>query len=399
MNRGRVRLAMMVAVLVMAGMALLPAIAPAQQDEELPLHFFFTPGCGHCREVREYVVLPLVEKYPEIDYHEYDLSDANATERLVEFFINYGVPEEYWGGSSVAFVGDLYYIGTDEVEQKLPRAVKKLLEEGWEVPEEWRQADARSRLMSVFDRFGVPAVAAAGLADGVNPCALAALVFLLSLLSVSGRSSGEILATGLLFAVGVFIAYFGVGFGIFRGLQALTGFETAAELLYPAAALGTLILTILTFRDYLRAKRGAPEDISLKLPKRLVKGEHAVTRTLLRGRWFLLLAVIAGAAVSLLELFCTGQIYVPTLIYLSSRGMLLSKVVPMLALYVAMFTLPVIVLTLAVWGGVSSARLRDWAREHTATSKLLMTIVFALLTVALIAVSWQDLLALGTCCG
>jgi len=230
-------------------------------------------------------------------------------------------------------------------------------------------------------------VAAAGLADGVNPCALAALIFLLSLLSVSGRSSNEILATGLLYALGIFIAYFGVGFGIFRGLQALSGFDLAARILYPAAALVTLVLTVATVRDYQRAKRGAPEDISLRLPKPLLKAEHGVTRTLLRGRWFLLLAVIAGAAVSLLELFCTGQIYLPTLVYLSSQGELLARVIPMLALYVLMFTLPVIVLTVLVWAGVSSKSLRDWARAHTATSKLAMAVIFALLTLALIAVS------------
>ncbi len=353
----------------------------------LELHLFWTPGCSHCRELRDYTVRPLVEEYPQLDYHEYDLSDPASKETLVEFYINYAVPEDYWAASSVAFIGDLYYIGTDEVEAKLPMVVEKLLEEGWEVPDEWKPADARTRLVNIFDRFGASAVAAAGLADGVNPCALAALIFLLSLLSVSGRSSNEILATGLLFAAGVFIAYFGVGLGIFRGLQALSGFDLAAQILYPAAALATLALTVVTLRDYQYAKRGSPEEMSLRLPMPLLKAEHRVTRTLLRGRWFLLLAVIAGAAVSLLELFCTGQIYLPTLVYLSGRGELLERVIPMLALYVVMFTLPVIVLTVLVWAGVSSKRLRDWARDHTATSKLAMTIVFALLTLALIAVS------------
>ena len=388
--------------MVMAA-ALIAAGACLAQDEPLQLHFFWTPGCGHCRELREYTVLPLVAKYQDrLDYHEYNLAEPESTERLVQFYINYGVPEQFWGGSSAAFVADLHYIGTSEVEKKLPLAVEKLLEEGWEVPEEWKPADARSRMVRVFDRFGVPAVAVAGLVDGVNPCALAALVFLLSLLSISGRSHHEVLATGLLFAAGVFIAYFGVGFGIFKGIQALKGFELAAQILYPLAALGTLILAILTFRDYRRAKAGSPEDISLKLPRSLQKAGHAVTRTLLRGRWFLLLAVVAGAAVSLLELFCTGQIYLPTLIYLSSRGKLLARVIPMLALYVTMFTLPVILLTVAVWGGVTSKRLQQWAREHTATSKLAMTVVFGLLTLALLAVSLQGAwghLFPKDCCG
>lgn len=401
---GSARRRMRAALVLTAVLAAVDWAAPGTcfaQDEPLELHFFWTPGCGDCRVLRERTVLPLVEQHPEIDYHEYDLSEPASKEKLIEFFINYDVPEDYWMGSSVAFIGDLYYVSTREVEVKLPPAVEKLLEEGWEVPDEWRPADARSKLVEMFDRFGVPAVAAAGLADGVNPCALAALVFLLSLLSISGRTSNEILATGLLYAAGVFIAYFGVGFGIFRGIQALTGFELAAIVLYPAAALATLVLTMVTFRDYLRARRGSPEEISLRLPMPLVRAGHAVTRTLMRGRSFLLLAVVAGAAVSLLELFCTGQIYLPTLIYLSGRTDMLPRVLPMLGLYVLMFTLPVIALTVAVWAGVSSRKLQEWAREHTATSKLIMTVVFAMLTLALLAISlqgaWAELLPKGCC--
>jgi len=377
-------------ILTLAAMACLAIAVPQEcgaQDEPLELHFFWTPGCAPCREVRRDVVLPLVEKHAQIDYHEYNLADPDATEALVGFFISYGVPEDSWGGSSVAFIGDLCCIGTDEVESRLPPAVEKLLEQGWQVPDASKPTDVRSRIVELFDRFGVPAVAGAGLADGVNPCALAALVFLLSLLSISGRTGNEILATGLLFAGGVFIAYFGVGFGVFKGLQALRGYELAAQILYPLAALATLVLTMLTLRDYVCAKRGRPEQMSLKLPRPLLRAGHAVTRTLLRGRWFLALAVVAGAAVSLLEVFCTGQIYLPTLIYLSSRGKLVARVIPMLALYVAMFTLPVIVLTVAVWAGVSSQAIRNWAREHAATSKLLMAVVFAVLTLALVAAS------------
>lgn len=369
------------------GLAILSSASCFAEEQGPELHFFYAPSCSDCRKIRRDVVHPLVDANPEIQFHEYSLSDPEATELLIEYYVNYGVPEERWGGNSAAFTGDLAFVGTEEVEEKLPRAAEKLLEQGGKGPDEWEPSDPRSRMEDIFDRFGVPAVAAAGLADGVNPCALAALVFLLSLLSISGRTSREILATGLLYAAGVFVAYFGAGFGIFKGLRALTGFELAARMLYPLAAVGTLVLTVLTFRDYLRARAGSPDAIAIKLPKPLLKAGHAVTRTLLRGRWFLVLAVVAGAAVSLLELFCTGQIYLPTLIYLSSQGELLGRVILMLALYVAMFTLPVIALTLAVWAGVSSERLRSWAREHTATSKLAMTVVFALLTVALIAVA------------
>ncbi|NLO08224.1 MAG: hypothetical protein GX131_20555 [candidate division WS1 bacterium] len=389
------------ALIALLALVAVSAASP-QSDEPLELHFFWTPGCSECREVREEVVLPLVEAYPRIAYHEHNLAEPDAMERLVQFFIRYGVPEDFWSGPTVAFVGVLYYIGTDEVAEKLPLAVEKLLVEGWEVPEDWKPDDARSRLVEFFDRFGASAIAAAGLADSINPCAIAALVFMLSLLSFAGRSSRAILATGLLFAAGVYAAYFGVGVGIFRGLEALRSFDLAAQILYPLAALGTLALTVLSLRDYLRARSGAPEEMVLKLPRPLLRASHAVTRTFVKGRWYLALAFAAGMTVALLELFCTGQLYLPTLIYISSMYNLRSRALSLLGLYVFMFTLPIIVLTVAVWAGVSSTTIRDWAREHTATSKLIMTVVFAILTLALLAIAiegaWAAFLP-RSCCG
>lgn len=379
-------------ILLLAGTVLLAGsshAAPAAADGSLALHYFYSPGCGACRVLRDEVMLPLLERYEQLEYHEHNLSEPGETERLVEFYLRYGVDERWWGGSSIVFVGDLHYTGSAEIEQKLPLAVEKLLDEGWVVPDDWKVSDSRTRLVEVFDRFGMPAVAAAGLIDGINPCAFAALVFLLAMLSMSGRSSRQILATGLLFAAGVYVAYFGVGFGIFRGLQALTNFDLAAGILYPAAALGTLVLAVLSFRDYRRARDGNPGEMSLRLPKPLLKASHAVTRTFVRSPAFLALAFFAGLVVALVELFCTGQIYLPVLIYLSGTGTRLAEVLPMLAIYVAMFTLPVVALTFAVWAGVSSQTLREWAQNHAATSKLLMTVVFAVLTVALIGVATQ----------
>ncbi|MBD3291665.1 MAG: hypothetical protein GF393_01970, partial [Armatimonadia bacterium] len=103
----------------LAGLAIMSPAGCHAQEEPLELHFFYTPGCSDCRELRRDIVLPLVEANPRIDYHEYDLSEAEATETLIQYYVNYAVPEEYWGASSAAFLGDLAYAGTDEVTSKL----------------------------------------------------------------------------------------------------------------------------------------------------------------------------------------------------------------------------------------------------------------------------------------
>jgi len=151
--------------------------------------------------------------------------------------------------------------------------------------------------------------------DGINPCAMATLIFLISYLSFAKRTPKEILATGLLFAAGIFVAYLGVGMGAFRALQELEGISTASKLLYPAMALGTFALAIYSFRDYLRAKAGNVAGMTLTLPKPLTRLSHRLVRSSAGPGAFLGFAFIAGLLISILELFCTGQIYLPTLMY------------------------------------------------------------------------------------
>ncbi|MGF1655598.1 MAG: hypothetical protein ACFCU3_01325 [Verrucomicrobiales bacterium] len=54
-------------------------------------------------------------------------------------------------------------------------------------------------------------VVAAGLLDGLNPCAFATIIFLLSYLQVARKSGREILQIGVAYILGVFCTYFALG--------------------------------------------------------------------------------------------------------------------------------------------------------------------------------------------
>ncbi|MGC9320379.1 MAG: hypothetical protein ACP5KN_20265 [Armatimonadota bacterium] len=368
----------LVALTVPLGMPL----ASAQQPREpLELHLFYSPSCPHCHPVRE-LLSRLEAERPDLVVHQHSLTEADNIELMVDYYVSYQVPEERWGGTMAAFVGDRWWSDDEEILTEIEPAVLELLEAG---SGEAVSAEGKGheRLVALFERFGVVTVAAAGLADGVNPCALAALAFLISFLSFAGRGPAEILGTGLLFAAGVFLACLGVGLGLFKGLQALSGLTTLSRLLYPLMAAGTLALAGLSFRDYLRARAGGAQEMTLRLPRRLLRASHGTVRKLLGGPGFLALAFVAGAAVSLLELFCTGQVYLPTLVYVASTERLRARAIPLLVLYVAMFTMPVVALSIAAYAGSSSERIGRWAREHTAATKAALTVVFLLLGVGL----------------
>jgi hypothetical protein len=123
--------------------------------------------------------------------------------------------------------------------------------------------------------------------------------------------------------------------------------------------------------------------MSLTLPRGMQRLSHRTIRGLLGGPGFLGLAFVAGLAISLLELLCTGQVYVPTLMYVLSTETLRGRAFGLLVLYVSLFTMPVVALTLVAYRGVSSQKIASLARRHTATTKLALAVVFALLTVYL----------------
>jgi len=328
----------------------------------------------------------VLQRHPGFAVERHNINDPRNVELFVDMQIAYQVPEEAWGTTSAVFVGRHWWTDGAKFEAEFEDALADLGEvpEGVEVAQ---PGQAQSLLMDTFEHFGVLTVAVAGLADGVNPCALAALIFLISYLSFARRSPREILATGLLFAAGVFVAYLGVGLGLFHGLQMLSGFELASKLLYPAMALGTMALTVLSLRDWWRARAGRLGEMTLKLPRRLIGLSHGAVRRLVGGPGFLALAFVAGLVISLLELLCTGQIYLPTLLYIASTEGLRARALGLLLIYVALFTLPIVVLAIAAYVGVTSERIAAWGRHHTANAKLALALVFLALSVYLVAFS------------
>ena len=68
--------------------------------------------------------------------------------------------------------------------------------------------------MTATDLRASASLVLAGLVDGINPCAFATIIFLLSYLQVTRRRPVEIAQVGLSFIIGVFITYFLLGLGL-----------------------------------------------------------------------------------------------------------------------------------------------------------------------------------------
>lgn len=372
----------MVTPLATATPATLPSDTPAAQPTEAaPLHmtYFFQPGCDVC-ERSEHDLEYIQEKYPQVVITRYNVKDEAArNEYLCD---KSGVPGDKNLTAPALFVGDAYLIGEDVRARAIEELMAPYLQTGASDPLadfQANQAAATQSIVERFQSFGLLTVIGAGLLDGVNPCAFATMIFLLSYLSVNKRKGRALLATGAAFTLGVFLTYLGVGFGLLRFLASLPFLQVISKWLYGLTAVLCVALAWGSIADYRKAKAGRLEDMSLKLPDRMRGWIKALVRKGSSARRFVLSAFLLGLAVSLVELACTGQVYLPTIVFVLGMPEWRGQASLALLLYNVMFVVPLMAVFLLVYLGATSQQLIAWMTRHTATIKLGIAALFLVL--------------------
>ena len=98
-----------------------------------------------------------------------------------------------------------------------------------------------------------------------------------------------------------------------------------------------------------------------------------------------LVAGTLGAAflVSIMELACTGQLYLPTIAYLLQTGSDRPGEIGALLLYNAAFVTPLLVLFVLVYSGMSSQHITEWFRRRAAATRAISALAFLLLAGAI----------------
>jgi cytochrome c biogenesis protein CcdA len=238
------------------------------------------------------------------------------------------------------------------------------------------------------------AITAAGLIDSINPCALATVIFFVAYLRVRRLSMFRILVAGLSFCLGVFFAYLAIGWGLLKLLDHLTAWMWIRTSINWTMALGCAIFGVFSLVDFWRSRpkktggKGSAELI-LQLPtwaKRLMHSEIREHMEELASPNFLsvlVMGVFLGAIIAVIEGICTGQVYLPTLIYLTKTGTSLTTWL-WLIWYNFLFVLPLLVLLLLVVWGISQKSIEAWFQKNILWTKLLLAILFFGLAILLV---------------
>lgn len=228
--------------------------------------------------------------------------------------------------------------------------------------------------------YGIVTVIGAGFWDGLNPCAFATIVFFISYLAFLGRKGREILAVGAAFALGVFLTYLFVGMGLLKVLEKLPFLTALSHWVYGLTALFCLIMAVFSFLDYLKARRGEFQEMTLRIPLRLRQRINRVIREGAQAKAFVPVAFVTGFIVSIIELACTGQVYLPTIIFVLGTPGMQGQVFLYLLLYNLAFILPLVIVFGLTYFGTTSEQLSIFVSRRTAMIKLGTSVLFLVLT-------------------
>ena len=363
--------------IISAILLLLTALAA---DEKLTIHFFGSPGCGECLHIKESILFPAQKAHSDIiDLHVHDVETDSGFRFLMSMEDRHGVKTS---AAIELFFPDTFLTGSEDIL----RYGKEIIDQYIENPGKWKSkvsidfakntSGFSEELRQKFQSYSIFNILIAGLVDGVNPCAIATLVFLVSFLATRKHSQKDILLIGTCFTASVFFTYLLMGIGAFRLITALDQYRSLSMIIkYSAAGFAAIVGMASIFDAWRFHKSHKIQDITLQLPKSLKLRIHKVISSNLTGGQLATGAIVTGFLVTLLEAVCTGQVYLPTIILMTKQeGLRLSGWL-FLVLYNILFVIPLIIVMVLAYCGMK------WDRLAKATQKNMVALKISLGTV------------------
>ena len=208
------------------------------------------------------------------------------------------------------------------------------------------------------------------LIDAINPCALAVLsLMLITILTYNPQKKRNVLLAGLAFVISVFIMYLFYGLVIIRSFQIIQALTSIRIWLYQALGAGAIILGVLKLRDFFRAQ--AVCNTVPKVNKIISKVTSPIG------------AFVVGAFVTVFLLPCTIGPYIICGGILCSLDIL--KAFPLLLLYNFVFVLPMLIMVLIIYFGLSKIKdISSWQARNIKYLDLISGLIIVILGLAMV---------------
>lgn len=357
-------------------------------DKIINLAFFYQPGCRECNAI-EYALSYLKHKYPTLRVEYFNLGEKKN--RIIQEALGeiYNVPVDKRHLFPSIYLGDSYFIQEIDIKH-LEEVIRSYQDTGSEkkwsgIEEKVKKIGEGEKTKTYLQKLKIPAVAMAGLIDGINPCAFSIVIFLITYLSYLKKKKKEILQIGFSFIAAIFISYFLIGMGLFEFLQKVQFFPSIRKIIFLTGVVFTALLGAISLGDYFRIKRSNPENMILKIPSKLRRMVNTFIGKKIREKKVLIpISLGIGFLVSSVEFICTGQIYLPTIIFLSGIVSVRGAILLPLSIYNIFFIVPLMGVFLAVYFGISSGLIEKIISKNFPLSKVLTSVLFFALAAVLL---------------
>jgi len=364
-----------------------PITTPADKEKIQYLVYFTKTGCADCARVKK-MLRHLEEVFPEIKIERYNIAKVKSMKLNEAYCERFRVP------TKIRMVAPAIFCGSGYLIKKAINydATANLIVESSRVPsKDWyviSEKELKSSEERIVDRgktiITFWTIVAAGFLDGINPCAFATIIFFLSYVAIARKDPYEVIQVGLAFIIGVFLTYLIVGLAFTKVIEILAEFAFLKNFFNFFMALFVLVIMLLSIYDGIMCLRGKLENISLQLPGFIKERIRGTIRTGTRYHHFIIGAFVIGIIISLLELGCTGQVYIPTIVFMLKTGAEKFRAYYYLLLYNFCFILPLIVIFIMTYFGLKSDHLSKFMQKHTAWVKFGTALLFLLIFIFLI---------------
>lgn len=348
------------------------------KDESAHLIYFYTQSCKDCERAK--VVFSENDSIENntISLMSLDIGESATLEKLKAYFKAYKVKEKEQQ-VPIVFYDKGYLSGYEAIEKELPKLIEQgklsstiTIEQGVEVER--------------FTYTDLPKILVVGLVNGLNPCSLSMLFFLLSLMSI-GK---PILKLGMTYIVGKVMTYLALGtiFYSVMGYLDQTWFKSLTATINMIIIGVLFILAGMNVLDYWMSRQEQYGKIKLQLPVRVRKFNHKIIKEFSKfidTKYAVGAVLIASVIVSAGEFLCTGQIYLATILYLVKTSVIIDGIVLLaLLIYVLAMVMPLTIVVIGVSRGQKVMMFSEKFRMNIPKVKLINAVVLIVLALLMI---------------
>jgi cytochrome c biogenesis protein CcdA len=207
----------------------------------------------------------------------------------------------------------------------------------------------------------IPILLGAAVVDSINPCAFGVLIFLLTYLSKTSKRGIKLLTHGLSYILAVFLTYLLAGILLMPVIGSLGQISVA---FYGVIGVVIILLGLVEIKDFFWYQKGFSLELLPGAPKRIKMYMRHIS-----GNIFT--AFMLGVFVALVELPCTGAVYLAVLSIMSLTGVN-ALTISWLVIYNIIFVLPLIGILFAFYKGTTADTLESWRKKNRKWMRLLI---------------------------